>query len=379
MASFEADSSPSLPRVSLPEMTQVASFYSGSLSASSTPTKNSRSNISPRTPTSSPLSQPQARRTRSAPSTGVQKSRKARRSVPGSFPEPTTRRSSLQNQPSVNESEPEDVRTLYQIPPTPSQVDDRVRKRVKEPLTSKKVLDEAKGYVYIFGAADQPGTFKIGSTDRTVTERKEEIERSCGRILVEHYRSELLPFAQRAEKLCHDMLSFYRRRYHCSRCKGSVTVRAVQHEEWFEVSLDVAQNCVDLWTNFLQDRPYHADGKLSLFWCERLKNTKGCFEGEAHCDHQLRHQRWQTFVSASYLARVSHWMARVSHWMARVIRECKGIDFWRSWFNALLLVSFFVFSLYDWIGDMAPLLQLIISLGYFLPAWHIQETKGGTV
>lgn len=312
---------------------------------------------------------PRAHGIQSAPNTRIKKIRKPRRSLPGAFPEPIPGRSPSPSRSLSDGPEPENKRSIFgQISVAPSHVDDRIRKRVRDPLTPKQVLDETKGYVYIFEAVDEPGIFKIGSTDRTVTERREQIEQTCGRRLIEHYQSELLPFAQRAEKLCHDMLSFYRRRYPCSKCTNSMTALAVRHEEWFEVPLEVAENGVKLWTTFLRERPYDGDGKLSLFWRERLENTEGCHGNEKHRDHRKRYQRWHTFVSASYIA-------RATHHVARMIEDCRGIDFWSNWFKFLFCLSLFVYLVYGWMGRIAPLLQLFVSLGYFLPAQLIRDTQ----
>lgn len=363
------NSGPSTFQSSSPEMTQLPSMLLRGLSSPSALRMNQIYNPSPRTPVALPLLRPRARGIQSAPNTRIEKTRKTRRSLPGSFPEPVPSRSPSPSRSSSDEPEPEDERPIFgRVSVAPSHVDDRIRKRVRDPLTLKQVLGETKRYVYIYEAASEPGVFKIGSTDRTVTERMEEIEQTCGRRLIEHYRSELLPFAQCAEKLCHEMLSFYRRRYPCSKCTNSITELAVRHEEWFEVPLEVARDCANLWTTFLRERPYDTDGKLSLCRRERLGNTEGCDGSERHRDHRIRHQRWHTFVSASYIA-------RATHRLARMIKECRGIDFWRNWFKFLFSFSPFIYPLYGRMGDMAPWLQLIVSLGYFLPAQLIQDTK----
>lgn len=350
-------------------MTQLPSKLPKGLSSPSALRIHQIYNPSPRTPVASTLPQPRARGIQSAPNTRIEKDRKTRWSLPGTFPEPVPNRFPSPRRSSSDEPEPEDERPIFgRVPVAPSHVDDRIRKRVMDPLTLNQVLDETKGYVYIFEAANEPGVFKIGFTDRTVTERMKEIEQTCGRRLIEHYQSELLPSAQRAEKLCHKMLSLYQRRYSCSKCMNSITKLAVRHEEWFKVPLEVAQNCATLWTTFLRERPYDADGKLKLFWRERLGNIKECDGSERHSDHRIRHQRWHNFVSASYMARATHQLARIN-------KECRGIDFWRKWFKILFFFSLFIYYLYEQMGEMASRLQLIVSLGYFLPAQLIQDTK----
>ncbi|TID13125.1 hypothetical protein E2P81_ATG09854 [Venturia nashicola] len=234
---------------SSPEMTQLGSIFPRDILSPSVFRTTSSSRATPRTPVASPLSRPKARGIQSAPNTRIGKIRKQRRSLPGAFPKSILRRSLSPSKFSSDgpKPEPEKGSLIFgQLSLAPSHIDDRIRKRVREPLTPNQVLDGTKGYVYILEAVNQPGIFKIGSTERTITERKEEIERTCGRQLIEHYGSELLPFAQRAEKLCHEMLNFYRRRYPCSRCTNSITGLAVRHEEWFELPLDVARNCVNL-------------------------------------------------------------------------------------------------------------------------------------
>jgi hypothetical protein len=284
--------------------------------------------------------------------------------MPGSFSASTFNRSRSPTPipPLVMGSLPQEPPTVFsRLLTTPGMIEDKIRKRVREPLTAKQVAGEAKGFVYIFEAEEKPGVFKIGFTDRTVTERKKEIEQSCGRRLIEHYRSELLPFAQRAEKLCHDMLSYYRCQYACSRCTKSNTI----HEEWFEVPLKVAERCVDLWTKFLRQQPYDGEGKLCPFWRLRLESVQRCSRKEAHQDHNLRHQRWHNFASASYLAHARHHISRIR-------QECRSIEFYKSWFIFLLFLSFPFYLLVGLLGNAAPLIQFLISLGFFLPAQLIQ-------
>jgi len=395
-----AEAFPASSPSSSPEMTQIGPAFSRRAASSSFPTARASTEarlypliLSEDAPNDSPTPQyrkgkkasrpPIRRQAQSAPSsTNPTRTQRERHSSPaiirhrnhmniissyrpsGSSPIFTFDRS-----PSPNPMPPPIMSDLSQGSPTvndrlrttPGTIEDRIRKRVREPLTAKQVSGEAKGYVYIFEAEEKPGVFKIGFTDRTVTERKKEIEQSCGRRLIEHYRSELLPFAQRAEKLCHDMLSYYRCQYACSRCTKSSTI----HEEWFEVPLKVAERCVDLWTKFLRQQPYNDEGKLCPFWRLRLESVQRCSQKEAHQDHNLRHQRWHNFASASYLAHARHHISRIR-------QECRSIEFYRSWFIFLLLLSFPFYLLIGWLGNAAPLIQFLISFGYFLPAQLIQ-------
>lgn len=298
--------------------------------------------------------------------------------MPGTFPESIASRSrSSTPQIAFQTPPPRSEEMFDQISILPRAIDDKIRKRLREPLTVGQVSSDAKGYVYILEAVDEPGLFKIGSTDKTVTERKQQIQQACGRPLNECYRSEPLGFAQRAEKLCHDMLHFFRRPYACARCVSSSTKQATCHEEWFKVPLEVAIDCVKLWTTFLRTQPFDSYGKLIPFWQERLQHLQACSDNETHSDHRLRLRRWEGFAVASDLD-------YAIHCVGRVLRGCRYLKFWKKWFMFLLFTSLFLSFLLsflpNWLGDLALRLQFCISLGYFLPVQlvHVPKKTGVT-
>lgn len=95
---------------------------------------------------------------------------------------------------------------------------------------------------------------KIGYTSRDVATRHIEWETACDRQVAAAYPvhpkdAVLVPYPQRAEALCHAELEHCRLRVACGPCR-------VQHEEWFEVSGEVAFDVIKKWTARMAKNPY---------------------------------------------------------------------------------------------------------------------------
>lgn len=182
-------------------------------------------------------------------------------------------------------------------------IDDTLRMKIKESLPKK---DKQRGYVYIFRDPARPNLLKIGKTDLEVSKRQEMIEKRCHITLETVYQegcgTDLLPFrnCQRAEQLVHKELANYNRRHRCPTCKS-------RHKEWFEVSEELAKKTVQRWVSFIRKLPYDENGVLHDFWQERLYLMERPNVDEKPEDHDIRHQRWNFVITATYFHFWKHW------------------------------------------------------------------------
>jgi len=138
-----------------------------------------------------------------------------------------------------------------------SKDDESIRQRVisklREPLTKKEQAVKW-GFLYAYTVKENPMYVKIGYTSRDVATRHIEWETACDRQVAAAYPvhpkdAVLVPYPQRAEALCHAELEHCRLRVACGPCR-------VQHEEWFEVSGEVAFDVIKKWTARMAKNPY---------------------------------------------------------------------------------------------------------------------------
>ena len=129
----------------------------------------------------------------------------------------------------------------------------RVTSKWREPLTEEERAVE-RGFLYAYTVRENPKYVKIGYTSRDVNTRHIEWQTACDRQMAAAYPVDskdavLVPYPRRAEALCHAELEDCRVRVACGPCR-------VQHEEWFEVSWEVAVDVIQKWTTRLTKDPY---------------------------------------------------------------------------------------------------------------------------
>ncbi|KAE9375027.1 hypothetical protein N431DRAFT_336838 [Stipitochalara longipes BDJ] len=149
-------------------------------------------------------------------------------------------------------------------PKWPVQIDELIRNEI-----SADVVQE--GHVYIFKAPEyfqekgKPALLKIGqSTD--VEKRRKTLKKLCkikDLTRVEDYEAVPLRMYEKIEKLVHAELSNYRRLFYCEECR-------TLHQEWFEVSEDMALRTVQRWRRFIRQEPYNENGKLKDYWSNKI-------------------------------------------------------------------------------------------------------------
>ncbi|KAF3391597.1 hypothetical protein F1880_007642 [Penicillium rolfsii] len=134
-------------------------------------------------------------------------------------------------------------------------------------LTPLKKRDFETGSLYIFDRESSPGHVKIGWTAKTVSDRLADWS-NCG------YEPNLLfslndiPHAHRVETLTHyELIKEWRRE---RRCKAPWCGKS--HQEWFEVSKELAKQTVRDWAGFVQSaKPYDLQGHLKDQWKDVIK------------------------------------------------------------------------------------------------------------
>ncbi|KAI7240060.1 hypothetical protein KC330_g1543 [Hortaea werneckii] len=148
---------------------------------------------------------------------------------------------------------------------------------------------------------------KIGFTTGSVLKRVHQIASQCRAASqqwqIEHDASDTPIFAyRRLEKLVHRDLAPHRWFFLC-KCgskKGDPN-RVTEHQEWFDVSPEVAIKTIKLWRSFLLQDPYgerlwNTDMGLEGPWIARIKEYKEADCDEKHEDHEARLGRWRTLL-----------------------------------------------------------------------------------
>lgn len=141
-----------------------------------------------------------------------------------------------------------------------------IRKVIKKPLEGLEC--DKQGFIYIFWQPIAFGCVKIGLS-KDVDKRMNQWEQSCQKEVTlcfprseeeEQLNSQPVPHIYRVEKLIQAELSERRK---TTKCESEKCTRI--HNEWFEVSNDVAIKIAKKWMNWMRMRPYvekHKDGKL---------------------------------------------------------------------------------------------------------------------
>jgi hypothetical protein len=165
------------------------------------------------------------------------------------------------------------------------------KKETPAPASPSSAEEEPKppksGYVYVYTSLQCAGHVKIGITwKKTPHGRVDQWAKKCNLLetkLISDSNSHPFLHYQLVEKLIETELHNYRRTYECTQCKKDKTV--TKHEEWYEISPDLALATVEKWRRWLvTNRPYNTYGVLRPSWHEKytilLKNTALVNKGE---------------------------------------------------------------------------------------------------
>ena len=184
---------------------------------------------------------------------------------------------------------------------------------------TKDKEDTMTALVYVFKHTDiteERCTFslKIG---QSLSPEGRKLQVSCRELTTVFVRR--IKHAHRVEKLAQKELINFQRQYRC--CEDHPLPSG--STEWFEIGEDVAIQVVERWCNFMMQEPYEVNGELKGFWQTRLTSRLRANIKEGHKErfdsHDLRHERWQAFVSATDTDRVYYhlslyWNAARRRW-----------------------------------------------------------------
>ncbi|ORY09506.1 hypothetical protein BCR34DRAFT_369539 [Clohesyomyces aquaticus] len=161
-----------------------------------------------------------------------------------------------------------------------------------------KSKDTGIGQIYIFRASNPKwaGKVKIGMTVRCFSDRQKEIcKKNLG--LERVWSSSQVANVRRVEKLVHLDLECRLRYWTCGICKNSKTDADVKHQEWFEISEELAKNTVKRWVDLMNLEPYNEIGELKRFWRKPVMKMKEWVDdGRKPRPEITRWDRWATFV-----------------------------------------------------------------------------------
>lgn len=162
-----------------------------------------------------------------------------------------------------------------------------IRQPLKVGLTQKNRF--RPGYIYIMAADSRPGFMKIGFSKDEPIVREKKI-RECFPDVRLVASTNLIPHAQKVERLVHTELLYLCRWFDCEVC-------GKQHEEWFETSQNLAVQVVYRWSAWMACSPYDQQGALEKDWGNRLKEKLVANLAPAS-DHLLGHNTWQQWTDA---------------------------------------------------------------------------------
>ncbi|KAH8821324.1 T5orf172 domain-containing protein [Xylogone sp. PMI_703] len=166
------------------------------------------------------------------------------------------------------------LNNIHTAPAQSFAVDSDLRRAILE-----GVNDE--GYIYVLKAPDYfrqnfPGKnplVKIGMA-KDVDARIKSLKSKCGITdlkLVDDKNHRAVHVYWKVEQLVHIELRNFRRVLKCKNC-GAKSGNKTEHQEWFEISEELALKTVERWRRFVELNPYDENGALRDFWSSRLKS-----------------------------------------------------------------------------------------------------------
>ncbi|KAI7285138.1 hypothetical protein KC345_g1921 [Hortaea werneckii] len=193
----------------------------------------------------------------------------------------------------------------YERPPACNQK--KVLDMIREPLQYNDARTWLKpGFVYVVRDPELE-LVKIGFTTDRVSDRVRKIGNQC-RASSQHWQIEhedpsipILAY-RRLERLVHMDLAPHRWFFQCA-CglAKSDAKKLTEHQEWFDVSPEIAIKTIKLWRSFLLQDPYgeplrNTDMQLQGQWIDRVKEYKKADCNEKHEDHETRLNRWRKLL-----------------------------------------------------------------------------------
>ncbi|KAI6847851.1 hypothetical protein KC332_g2224 [Hortaea werneckii] len=193
----------------------------------------------------------------------------------------------------------------YESPPA------RNQKKVLDTIRTPLRYNDARtwnrpGSVYVVRDPELD-LVKIGFTTDCISARVRKIGNQCRassqQWQIEHEASNIPILAfRRLERLVHTDLAPHRWFFlcECGSTKGSA-IRLTEHQEWYDVSPEIAIKTIKLWRRFLLQGPYGAplqytDMPLKGPWIDRINTCQEADRNEKHEDHETRLGRWRKLL-----------------------------------------------------------------------------------
>jgi hypothetical protein len=206
----------------------------------------------------------------------------------------------------------------YQLPVSESSrlVDIKLREKLREPLKN-----DTRGVIYILRDDARPYLgHKIGWTKRPdYRARINEHRKDCKfEPHIVHTVSDV-HCGHRVEQLIHADLMDRRREWPCT---GHKTGHVSMHQEWFDVSEEVARDTVEKWATFMNSQqPYGWRGNLYAPWRHLLRTRE--LTGLDNLDHDTRREQWKYVLSPPTYFEYFHFISDL---------------FWHTWHALLSIV-----------------------------------------
>ncbi|KAI7490043.1 hypothetical protein KC351_g876 [Hortaea werneckii] len=193
----------------------------------------------------------------------------------------------------------------YERPPACNQK--KVLELIREPLQYNDARTWKKpGFVYVVRDPELK-LVKIGFTTECVSDRIRSIGSQCRasskQWQIEHEDPSIPILAyRRLERLVHMDLAPHRWFFQCACSLAKTNAnKLTEHQEWFDVSPEVAIKTIKLWRSFLLQQPYGEPLFKTIMplegpWIDRVKEYKEADCNEKHEDHETRLGRWRELL-----------------------------------------------------------------------------------
>lgn len=150
--------------------------------------------------------------------------------------------------------------------------------------------EKRQACVYLLRSPDLPGLVKVGMAG-DIKNRKSNFKSQCGQIMETIDNVDLMHGVERIEALVKLDLSEFNERQKCKRCGR-------QHKEWFRIDEVRAKTTLQMWVDWLEQKPYQSDGQIKPIWRHLLWQSRAPIPRFKNEDHEARHAHWEKALNA---------------------------------------------------------------------------------
>ncbi|KAH7381233.1 hypothetical protein DE146DRAFT_636983 [Phaeosphaeria sp. MPI-PUGE-AT-0046c] len=138
--------------------------------------------------------------------------------------------------------------------------------------------------VYLLRSPDLPGLVKVGMTG-SIANRKTQFKSRCGQIMDTIDNVDLLHGVERIEALVKLDLRDLNEPWQCQKCGR-------EHQEWFRIDEEQAKRILQMWVDWLEQKPYEVDGSIKPLWRHLLWKGRRPSPRFSNGDHKARRAHW---------------------------------------------------------------------------------------